>query len=216
MAGSDDQLARAGGFLNESEVERLLEGAKKGRDGVRDHLLLMMIYRHGLRVSEAIGLARQGEPSACPQMGRAPQELAVGRAPDRRPLTGSIRCFHLSRCACAGARMKDCNVMTGRRARIAWREQSTRPVPHLQTGTLAFRFALELGDQLTPGRDQIGRPRTSSMLAAGVQPRSKCITATTTGALCFRCHPKVVPPEPARLFALPLPVAAMFDPKTVL
>src|SRR6476620_10596726 len=37
-------------------MDRLLEGAKRGRHGTRDHLLVL--NRHGLRVSEAIALRR--------------------------------------------------------------------------------------------------------------------------------------------------------------
>jgi len=48
--------AHAKSFLTESEMKKFLDAARKGRHSVRDFCLMLVAYRHGLRVSELIDI----------------------------------------------------------------------------------------------------------------------------------------------------------------
>ena len=43
-------------FLTKAEMKQFLAAARGGRHGVRDYAMMLMAYRHGLRVSELIDL----------------------------------------------------------------------------------------------------------------------------------------------------------------
>jgi integrase len=68
-------------FLTEAEVEGLLKAARKGRHRVRNYAMLLIAFRHGLRVSELINLRM------------ADLDLDTGRLFVRR-LKGSLSTSH--------------------------------------------------------------------------------------------------------------------------
>ena len=43
-------------YFTESELNKLISAARKGRYGQRDTTLILLMARHGLRVSEAVDL----------------------------------------------------------------------------------------------------------------------------------------------------------------
>lgn len=54
MTTSDavDLHEKAKNFLTEAEMDRFLVAAKTGRHGTRDQLMMLLMYRHGLRETE--------------------------------------------------------------------------------------------------------------------------------------------------------------------
>ena len=55
-ARTTDGHERKKDFLSPEEVDSLIDATKRGRHGRRDALLCLLMYRHGLRVSEALRL----------------------------------------------------------------------------------------------------------------------------------------------------------------
>jgi hypothetical protein len=101
--GAADRHERAKDYLSPGDMAKLLDAAKARRHGGRDHLLLLMTYRHGLRVSETIGMRRDelistapgygcaGSRAGCPSSSRlpatscAPSSVISPPAPTRCP-----------------------------------------------------------------------------------------------------------------------------------
>src|SRR4051794_11507381 len=57
-AAATDAHERTKDYLTETELAALLEAAKLGRHGAPHHPPVLMMYRHGWGVSEAVGLRR--------------------------------------------------------------------------------------------------------------------------------------------------------------
>lgn len=51
-----DEHERSRDFLSRAEVDQLITGAKQSRNPERNQLLILMLFRHGLRISEALNL----------------------------------------------------------------------------------------------------------------------------------------------------------------
>jgi site-specific recombinase XerD len=73
----------AGGrHLTEAEVERLMEAAKGNRWRLRDSAMILVAYRHGLRVSELVDLrwARVRQAGSAVRR-RGPRSYPLSAAP---------------------------------------------------------------------------------------------------------------------------------------
>jgi type 1 fimbriae regulatory protein FimB/type 1 fimbriae regulatory protein FimE len=136
--------------LTEAEVERLMEATKRNRYGHRDATMILVAYRHGLRVSELVDLrweqvdlrtatlhvrrVKKGTPSTHPIVG---DELRALRRLQREQEPGSPFVFTSERGApftTAGfARMVE---RAGRVAKLAF-----KPHPHMLRHACGYALA---------------------------------------------------------------------------
>ena len=72
-------------YLTEAEVKRLIEGAKQSRNPERDVLLVLMLFRHGLRESEARLMRRDSLKLDSAQLW---VERVKGGRPSYHPVSG--------------------------------------------------------------------------------------------------------------------------------
>lgn len=137
-------------YLTEQEVDQLMSAAARaGRHGHRDSTLIMLAYRHGLRVSEATGLRweqidlglgllhvnrlKQGTPSVHPL--REPERHALHRL--RRDYDTAPHVFCSERKGPLGAdAIRKILARAGREARLPF------PVhPHMLRHACGFKLA---------------------------------------------------------------------------
>ena len=55
-SGGSSRGIAGGEYLTEAEVDRLIEAARGNRHSRRDSTMILVAYRHGLRVSELVDL----------------------------------------------------------------------------------------------------------------------------------------------------------------
>jgi integrase len=80
-----DANRRKKDYLSEAEFEQLLKGVKCNRNSTRDSALLLLMYRHGLRVSEACTTRKD---SVDLRTGRIHCSRRKGGNDSEHPLTG--------------------------------------------------------------------------------------------------------------------------------
>jgi type 1 fimbriae regulatory protein FimB len=57
IVGNEETVdERRKNFLTEAEIEKFLKSSRYGRHGVRNFAMMLLAYRHGLRVSELVNL----------------------------------------------------------------------------------------------------------------------------------------------------------------
>ena len=56
MITEDAVDTRPKNFLTEAEIQNFLKAARKGRHSIRNFAMLLLAYRHGLRVSELVNM----------------------------------------------------------------------------------------------------------------------------------------------------------------